>query len=142
MRVLILLLGALLSAALAGCQTPHSFAKPDVSWNTRVGQLQYVGGGRSVIGECVVSRRGATDFQLEFSSGPGFPLMRLSRAGEITRAEGVLARGAWQGRPEQAPEQLRGWMRVAHSRAVAGSETRQIINSPETGERFVFVFSN
>jgi len=142
MRALILLLAPIASAALCGCQTPHAFPKPDATWQTRVGQLQYVGGGRSVIGDCVVSRRGATDFQLEFSSGPGFPLLRLSRAGQIARAEGVLARGAWQGDPQQAPEQVRGWMRVAHSRAVPGSETRQIIDSPETGERFVFAFSN
>ena len=125
-------------ALLTACQTPHTFPKPDATWQTRVGQLQYIAEGRAVVGECVVSTRPG-DLQLEFSSGPGFPLMRLALSGSTARAEGILARGSWQGQAANAPTPLRGWMRVAREFKPA---QRVSILSPETGERFHFVFTN
>ncbi len=140
MRALISRLGAALVLLLAGCQTPLVFPAPDARWETRVGQLQYVTPTRSIIGDCVVSRRGA-DFQLDFRTGPGFPLLRLWRSGEKARAEGVIARGSWQGDPAHPPANLVGFMKLPAAFSAQKHTPRVIVNSAETGERFVFVFA-
>ena len=102
----ILVAGSLL---LSGCQTPFSFPTPDSHWRTMTGQLQYVTPQRSVIGDCVVSTLHDDQFQLDFVAGPGFPLMKLRQAGRMARAEGLFARGSWQGDIDQAPERLKSW---------------------------------
>jgi len=96
-------------ALLSGCQTPYSFPTPDAKWRTLTGQLQYVTPQRSVIGDCVVSILHDDQFQLDFVAGPGFPLMKLRQAGRTARAEGVFARGSWQGDIASAPERLNSW---------------------------------
>lgn len=132
---------ALLTIAfLAGCQSAAPFPRPDSTWQTRVGQLQYVTARRSVIGECIVSRGSAREFQLDFHTGPGFALLRLWRSGYRVRAEGVLAHGSWEGNANRAPQHLAGWVKMATD--FPRSAGRQIsLSSPESGERFVFVFS-
>jgi hypothetical protein len=103
--------------------------------------MQYVSAaGKSVIGDVVVRRSKQGDLQLAFSSGPGFPLMRLSQSGTVARAEGVLARGSWQGAPERAPQHLRGWIRLARTVA-AGNVDRNLTLTAE-GERFVCRFGS
>lgn len=125
---------------LAGCQTAAPFPQPDATWKTRVGQLQYVAGDRAVVGECVVSRRGSDDFQLDFQSGPGFPLLRLWRSANRARAEGVLARGSWEGSADAAPAHLTGWMEMSR-RLPQDSGGRFVYRSEQTGERFQFALS-
>ncbi len=140
MHTLISRLLAALALLLAGCQTPLAFPTPDAQWRTRVGQLQYVTPTRSIIGDCVVSRHG-TDFQLDFRTGPGFPLLRLWSSGGKARAEGVIARGSWQGDPSHPPQKLVGFLKLPAALAAQNHTSRVTVNSAETGERFTFVFS-
>lgn len=108
---LLLLLSGLCAAMLPGCQTQLTFPTPAADWQTHTGQLQYRSAtGRSVIGDVVVRRSARGDFQLAFSSGPGFPLLQLRQSGDLARAEGALARGSWQGRVANAPAPLHGWL--------------------------------
>ena len=125
---------------LAACQTTAPFPQPDATWETRVGQLQYVAGDRAVVGECVLSRHGSDNFQLDFHSGPGFPLLRLWVAQNRARAEGVLARGSWQGRADSAPSHLQGWLEMAR-RVPRDAHGRLAYHSKRTGERFQFALS-
>jgi hypothetical protein len=97
-------------ALLTGCQTSHQFATPDKTWQTHIGQLKYSDATRTLIGDVVVQRRGETDFQLEFQKAGGFPLLTLREDATTARAEGLLARGSWQGAPTSAPKHLRGWV--------------------------------
>lgn len=111
--LLTLLTGAMVS--FTGCQTPMTFAAPTAAWQTYQGQLHYSNAttGRSIIGDVVVRRSpGGSDFQLQFSSGPGFPLLQLWQSGDNARVEGALARGKWQGRTGSAPERLRRWVQL------------------------------
>ena len=134
-------MAVLIAILLTGCQTPQSFPQPGAQWQTHVGQLQYVSGQSSVIGDVVVRRLGSSEFQLDFQSGPGFPLMRLKQSGERARAEGVLARGVWQGDASRAPEQLQGWVKLRES--LGRQPLRQRVTvSPAPGERFAFAFAN
>ena len=139
MKTLCLL--ALMSLALAGCASaPMRFPQPDAQWRTATGQLRYATLERAVIGEVVVAQRGRDDFQLDFSTGPGVPLMKLRLHGGRARAEGVLARGAWQGRPARAPRRLRPWLALAGQLDLAAASGPASVVVPETGERFVFLF--
>ena len=86
-----LLLFAISIAALAlsSCQTVLSFAAPEANWKTHLGQMHYANTtGRSVVGEVVVRQSpDGQGFQLQFSSGPGFPLLKLYESADTGRAE-------------------------------------------------------
>ena len=168
---LFLALLACLFAGISGCQTiKPQFPAPGANWRTSIGQLQYATSKRSVIGETVVSRLGANDFQLDFTAGPGLPLMKLRESGTFAHAEGVFAHGAWQGDPSHAPGSLARWVRLREAfatieaarpaghvgpvsavspagrlawtaRASGGQPERITIQFPASHERFVFVFS-
>ena len=122
------LLAVCLFATLSACQTAREFPAPGSHWKNAQGQLQYATPKRSIIGETVLSGNGVQDFQLDFLAGPGVPLMRLSEAGGIARAEGVFAgaTGRWQGDPKHAHGRLASW--VALREVFAALETR--INTP------------
>ncbi len=125
----------------AGCQTPHEFAASDRSWKTQTGQLKYTSGQRVLVGEVVVSRRGAADFQIEFQKGGGLPLLKLRMDATTARAEGWFARGSWQGAPDRAPRPLRGW--VALRAAFASRQPERFTVTPRDSEdRFDFVFNH
>lgn len=125
---------------LAACQTPHSFTTPDASWRTHTGQLKFTSGERVLIGEVVVSQRGAEDFQLEFQKGGGIALLKLRLDATTARAEGLLARGSWQGPPEKAPAALRGWMELR--KAFAQAPASRVTFAPrDSQDRFEFVFT-
>ena len=111
-------------ALLAACQSAREFPAPGSHWKNAQGQLQYTTPKRSIIGETVLSGNGVQDFQLDFLAGPGVPLMRLSEAGDIARAEGVFAgaTGKWQGNPRHAHGRLASW--VALREVFAALETR------------------
>ncbi len=167
---LILYAGAVALLALqTGCQAPRSgaaassFPSPGPGWKTSVGQLRYATPQRAVIGEAVVSRDGARNFQLDFVAGPGLPLMSLRESENLARAEGLFARGSWSGNPMRAGR-LSSWMSLREAFAAldanpraessagaplrwtarserAGTGHRVTVDYPKTHERFVFVFA-
>lgn len=140
-----------------------SFAAPGANWPAFTGQMHYSNAaGKSVIGEVVVRRSPYPDaFQFQFSSGPGFPLLKLYESGLCVRAEGLFARGSWQGSAASAPAHLRHWVQLrevfaqlapgrAHLSGTgwtaeaqpAGPHPVQLtVSFPEGGERFAFHFS-
>lgn len=131
MRRLTFNLLALSSAAwLSACQTTSQFPTPTDSWASHTGQLQSSGAGKSVIGEVVVRHDTSQHLQLSFASGPGFPLLKLWMDGEMMRAEGVLARGEWQGRISAAPPRLQVWAQLPAAFA-AVSPSRPAIEKAE-----------
>lgn len=125
MRSLIAGTAATLLLAFAGCQTPHTFPKPDATWKSHIGQLKHRTDDRTVIGEVVIQRRGAQEFQLDFLKGGSFPLLSLRQDATTTRAEGVLARGTWQGAAGNAPRHLRHWVQLPTAFAAADRGERQ-----------------
>lgn len=158
---------ALILATFSGCQTPGEFPAPGAHWKNAQGQLQYTTPKRSVIGETVLSGNGARDFQLDYTAGPGLPLMRLRESGTAARMEGVFAGGSWQGEPEHVHGRLASWAALrevfaavqekgatpsATLHSAPGSQviwTAQLIQTPgnqrirvefpKTKERFTFV---
>ena len=125
----------------AACQTPHEFTAPDRSWTTQTGQLKYTSGQRVLVGEVVVSRRGASDFQIEFQKGGGLPLLKLRMDATTARAEGLFARGSWQGAPDRAPKPLRGWVALRAAFASRQPE-RFTVTLRDSEDRFDFVFNH
>lgn len=130
----------ILGGMLAACATPHEFAAPDASWKTRTGQLKYTSGERVLVGEVVVSQRGASDFQIEFHKGGGLPLLKLQMDVSTARAEGLFARGSWQGTPERAPKPLRGWVGLREAFAKRQPE-RFTVTPRDSEDRFEFILS-
>lgn len=127
---------------LGGCATPPAFPEPDRSWKSYSGQLQYTNPQRSLIGEFVASQNSRGDFRLEFSKGGSMPLLRISRHGELARAEGALARMGWRGVADKAPGPLRGWVKeVPAAFAQTGSRSRLEVAGASPGEKFVFILN-
>lgn len=139
------------------------FSPPADDWLTYQGQMHFSNpAGKSVIGEVVARRSPAgSDFQFSFSSGPGFPLLKLWESGDSARAEGLFARGSWQGRPGAAPPTLKSWVTLrevftrltpgvtdlrgpgwtATATYAAAQPQRCEVVFAESGERFSFQFS-
>ncbi len=153
-----LLIAALL--LFAACQTSPEISQHSGRSVTYHGQLRYAGKGNPIIGEVIVRSATADHLQIEFFSGPGFPLMRLQVAGNRGTAEGVIARGRWQGSTEKAPARIAGWFflpevfgaaagrsGVLHGRTwtansihSGGRLTRLEVLVTESGETFAFHF--
>lgn len=93
---------------LAGCSA-YQFATPSAQWQTRIGQLQYISPKHSIIGETVVTRNGDQDFQLDFMTGPGLPILKLRKEGDRGRAEAAFARVSWQGNADRPVGPLKSW---------------------------------
>ena len=124
---------------LAGCQAPHEFADDrSGKWSIQTGQLKYTSGERVLVGEVVVMQRGATGFQIEFQKGGGLPLLKLRMDSTTARAEGLFARGSWQGAPDHAPAALRGWIGLRE--AFARRQPERFTVAPRGSEdRFDFI---
>ena len=149
------------TALLSGCQTPHQFATPDKSWKTHIGQLKYSDAKRTLIGDVVVQQRGEQEFQLEFQKAGGIPLLTLREDATTARAEGLFARGSWQGAPSAAPRHLRNWVALraaflhprplalkagdqnwrGDAKSVGGQLTSIVIAFPADEQHFVFQFN-
>jgi hypothetical protein len=111
---------------LAGCST-YQFITPSASWQTLIGQLQYVSPKHSIIGDTVVTRMGDNDFQLDFMAGPGLPILKLRKQGDKGRAEAAFARVSWQGNADHPPGPLKSWFALHEVfSAVAGLRDRNI----------------
>ena len=124
-----------------GCATPHEFADDrSGKWTIQTGQLKYTSGERVLVGEVVVMQRGEAGFQIELQKGGGLPLLKLRMDATTARAEGLLARGSWEGPPAQAPKPLRGWvgLREAFSKK---QPNRFTVASRDSEDRFDFIFS-
>ena len=125
-------------ALLAGCQTPHPFATPDKTWKTHIGQLKYSDQTRTLIGDVVVQQRGVEDFQLEFQKAGGIPLLTLREDATTARAEGLFARGSWQGAPAAAPAHLRNWVALREAFQNPAYDRTRRVSFPGDGQNFVF----
>ncbi len=107
----------------------------------------------------VVRHSGQNDFALNFLSGPGFPLLKLQVSGDDVVAEGVLARGRWSGKVQNAPKTLQGWAGLrqvfaglpaslkaggwtTEARSEGGRVEHIETRFAPTGERFVFHFAS
>ena len=144
------------AALLSACQTPHQFVAPDTAWNTHIGQLKYSDARRTLIGDVVVQQRGTQDFQLDFQKAGGFPLLALREDAATARAEGLLARGSWQGAAARAPKHLRNWVALreaflhpasgttwkGEAKSTDGALGLLALTFPADGQRFVFQFSH
>ena len=112
-----------LSAALflSGCATSsHTFA-PISKARTATGQVRYEGGGRSVIGELLVSH-GAEGGRLEFGKGAGVSLLRVLSDKTNIRFEGPLARGTRElPRGAKLPGHLVVWGQLAERPVASGA---------------------
>ena len=137
-RGLFLTLLVFCSVALTGCQTPHQFAMPDKSWKTHIGQLKYSDAKRTIIGDVVVQQRGAQDFQLDFQKAGGIPLLTLREDATTARAEGLFARGSWQGAPSSAPPHLRNWVALREAFQKPDSGATRKMDFPADEQHFVF----
>lgn len=136
----IFLVGLVGLVGLVSCQTPVVFGTPTADWQSYQGQMHYSNAAgdksKSVVGDVVVRRSpDGREFQLQFSSGPGFPLLKLWQSGDDARAEGVFARGSWHGkyaagRGGNVPDALHNWLRL---REVFGqlSPGRNDLRGPE-----------
>lgn len=130
-----------LSLVVVGCRTTTPFPTVNSTWRTQTGQLLYAKAGeRTVIGDVVVSTSGANEFQLDFRTGPGIPLVKLWRSGERARVEGLLARGTWEGAVKAAPARLAGWIAVTDRFPRRRVADRLELESAASQERFVFSF--
>lgn len=162
-------LALVLATALSACQTTitRKFPSPGANWKSSYGQLQYVSPKRSVIGEAVIARHGRQDFQLDYTAGPGVPLIRVRESDNSAGAEGVFAQLAWQGEPAKAPHHLRPWIELrdvfaaidarskknhvsvhgpagtwnAQAELAAGQLKRVRVEFPRNKERLTFVFA-
>ncbi|HSI15855.1 MAG TPA: hypothetical protein VK961_27655 [Chthoniobacter sp.] len=154
MRSLIFTGALALLALFTGCQTPHTFTKPDTTWQSHVGQLKFSNRKRTLIGDVVVQQRGKDEFQLDFIKGGGIPLISVRQDGTTSRAEGILVHGSWQGAPGSAPHALRPWLRLRESFAQGGSKpphteakysggqlSMLFAAFPDDDQRFVFQFN-
>lgn len=129
-----------LALLVSACQTPHEFTNPDTSWKTRTGQLKYTSGERVLVGEVIVSQRGVSEFQIEFQKGGGLPLLKVRMDSTTARAEGIFARGSWQGARDRAPKPLRGWVSLREALAKRTPD-RFTVTPRDSEDRFDFIFS-
>lgn len=106
---------------LSGCATSsHTFA-PISKPRTATGQVRYEGGGRSVIGELLVSQ-GAEGGRLEFGKGVGVSLLRVLSDKTSIRFEGPLARGTRElARGAKLPGHLVVWGQLAERPVASGA---------------------
>jgi hypothetical protein len=152
------------AALLTGCQTAsqHQFATPDKTWKTHIGQLKYSDAKRTLIGDVVVQQRGEQEFQLDFQKVGGIPLLTLREDATTARAEGLFARGSWQGAPDAAPKHLRSWVALrpaflhptplaikagvqnwqGEAKSVGGKLRSVSLNFPGEQQTFVFQFNH
>lgn len=114
-------LSLLAALAVCGCATSRQPFTPLTHARTATGQVRYEGGGRSVIGELVVSQ-GAEGGRLEFGKGAGVSLLRVQSDKTRVRFEGPLARGAREVSPgAKLPDHLVVWSRLAEQPVGSGA---------------------
>jgi hypothetical protein len=93
---------------LASCQSIQPLSSVGSGGKTRIGQLRYVTGSRTVVGDVVLNSLSNGDLDLEFSKG-GLPVLQIQIRGDTMRATGLLARGGWSGSALRPIRPLRPW---------------------------------
>jgi hypothetical protein len=99
---------ALLAATLIGCRSVNELSGLGPEAKTRIGQLRYATGERSVVGDIILRSLTAGDYDLSFSKG-GVTVLELQTRGENMTATGLLVRGGWSGEAVRAPGPLKPW---------------------------------
>jgi hypothetical protein len=103
-RIFILLFAFL----LAGCQSAKEISGLGPEAKTRIGQLQYSYGGRSIVGDIILRSLRGGDYDLFFSKG-GVTVLEFQTRGAHMAATGMLAGNGWSGETEQARGPLKPW---------------------------------
>jgi hypothetical protein len=99
---------ALLAIALVGCRSVSELSGLGPEAKTRIGQLRYATGERSIVGDIVLRSLAAGDYDLSFSKS-GVTVLQLQTRGTAMTATGLLAGGGWSGAADHAPGPLRPW---------------------------------
>ena len=102
------ILAAFLAITLIGCRSVNELSGLGPEAKTRIGQLRYATGQRSVVGDIVLRNLTGGDYDLSFSKG-GVPVLELQTRGANMTATGLLARGGWSGAADHAPSLLKPW---------------------------------
>jgi hypothetical protein len=99
---------ALLATTLIGCRSVNELSGLGPEAKTRIGQLRYATGERSVVGDIILRSLTAGDYDLSFSKG-GVTVLELQTRGDNITATGLLVRGGWSGAAARAPGTLKPW---------------------------------
>jgi hypothetical protein len=99
---------AFLVATLIGCRSVNELSGLGPEAKTRIGQLRYATGERSVVGDIILRSLAAGDYDLSFSKG-GVTVLQLQTRGDNMTATGLLVRGGWSGPAAHAPSPLKPW---------------------------------
>jgi len=102
------ILAAFLAIFLIGCRSVSELSGLGPEAKTRIGQLRYATGERSVVGDIVLRNLTGGDYDLSFSKG-GVTVLELQTRGTNMTATGLLARSGWSGPADHAPGPLRPW---------------------------------
>lgn len=102
---LLILLTALF---LAGCQTVKEISGLGPEAKTRIGQLQYSFGDRSIVGDIILRSLKGGDYDLYFSKA-GVTVLEFQTRGSHMAATGMLAKNGWSGQTAEARGPLRPW---------------------------------
>jgi hypothetical protein len=108
---------------LASCQSVQPLSSVGPGGKTRVGQLRYMTGTRTVVGDVVLNSLPDGDLDLEFSKS-GLPVLQIQIRGETMRATGLLAHGGWSGSALHPIGPLRPW-----------AELKQVVPYFERGDQ-------
>jgi hypothetical protein len=93
---------------LVGCRSVNELSGLGPEAKTRIGQLRYATGERSVVGDIVLRNLTAGDYDLSFSKG-GVTVLELQTRGTNMTATGLLSKNGWSGPADHAPGPLRPW---------------------------------
>jgi hypothetical protein len=107
-RIFTLLVGIL----LVGCQSAKEISGLGPEAKTRIGQLQYNYGSRSIVGDIILRSIKGGDYDLYFSKG-GVPVLEFQTRGPHMAATGLLAKNGWSGLTAEAPGSLKPWARLS-----------------------------
>jgi hypothetical protein len=99
---------AVLAIILMGCRSVNELSGLGPEAKTRIGQLRYATGRRSVVGDIVLRNLTAGDYDLSFSKG-GVTVLELQTRGTKMTATGLLAGNGWSGAADRAPGPLQPW---------------------------------
>jgi hypothetical protein len=99
---------AFLAIILMGCRSVNELSGLGPEAKTRIGQLRYAAGGRSVVGDIVLRNLTGGDYDLSFSKG-GVTVLELQARGANMTATGLLAGSGWSGAADRAPGVLKPW---------------------------------
>jgi hypothetical protein len=98
----------LLAITVVGCRSVSELSGLGPEAKTRIGQLRYATGQRSIVGDIVLRNLAAGDYDLSFSKS-GVAVLQLQTRGADMTATGLLAGGGWSGVADRAPGPLRPW---------------------------------